>query len=122
VFASVGNQGWWPRGAAMAAYDQQPIEAAGAVSACLAAHAATGERHWLREAGRAFGWFLGANTVGKAMYDPSNGGGFDGLTPQGPSRNLGAESTLSYLTALLEMRLAESRPDVSPVGGVGYAG
>ena len=70
VFASVGNQGWWPRGAAMAAYDQQPIEAAGAVSACLAAHRATGERMWLREAGRAFAWFLGANTVGKTMYDP----------------------------------------------------
>ncbi len=122
VFASVGNQGWWPRGAAMAAYDQQPIEAAGAVSACLAAHAATGERTWLREAGRAFAWFLGANTVGKPVYDPTNGGGFDGLTPDGPSRNLGAESTLSYLTALLEMRLAESRPDVAAKGQVRYAG
>lgn len=122
VFAPVGNQGWWPRGAAMAAYDQQPIEAAGAVSACLEAHAATGERHWLREASRAFAWFLGANSVGMAMYDPTNGGGFDGLTPNGPSRNLGAESTLSYLTALLEMRLAESRPEVAATGGVGYAG
>lgn len=122
VFASVGNQGWWPRGAAMAAYDQQPIEAAGAVSACLAAHKATGERKWLREAGRAFAWFLGGNTVGKALYDPTNGGGYDGLTPEGPSRNLGAESTLSYLTALLEMRLAESRPEAVVAGQVGYAG
>ena len=122
VFAPVGNQGWWPRGAAMAAYDQQPIEAAGAVSACLEAHHATGERRWLREAGRAFAWFLGANSVGKTMFDPENGGGFDGLTPDGPSRNLGAESTLSYLTALLEMRLAESRPEVAASGKVGYAG
>ncbi len=122
VFAPVGNQGWWPRGAAMAAYDQQPIEAAGAVSACLAAHAATGERRWLKEAGRAFAWFLGANSVNATMYDPTNGGGFDGLTPEGPSRNLGAESTLSFLTALLEMRLAESRPDVVAKGAIGYAG
>ena len=82
VFASVGNQGWYPRGAAMAAYDQQPIEAAGAVSACLAAHRATGERKWLREAGRAFAWFLGANTVGVPMYDATNGGGFDGPHPR----------------------------------------
>ena len=122
VFAPVGNQGWWPRGATMAAYDQQPIEAAGAVSACLAAHAATGERRWLREANRAFAWFLGANTVGKAMYDTDNGGGFDGLTPDGPSRNLGAESTLSYVTALLEMRLVESHPEESSLRSMGYVG
>ena len=122
VFASVGNQGWYPRGETMAAYDQQPIEAAGAVSACLAAHRATGERKWLREAGRAFAWFLGANTVGVPMYDATNGGGCDGLTPDGPSRNLGAESTLSYLTALLEMRLAESRPEPTVASRVATAG
>lgn len=122
VFAPVGNQGWWPRGSTMAAYDQQPIEAAGAVSACLAAHAATGERRWLKEAGRAFAWFLGANSLGVPMFDPTNGGGFDGLTPSGPSKNLGAESTLSYLAALLEMRLAESRPEATTAPGVGYVG
>jgi len=121
VFAPIGNQGWWPRGAAKAMYDQQPIEAAGAVSACLQAHAATGERRWLREAGRAFAWFLGANTVGATMYEADSGGGFDGLTPDGPSRNLGAESTLSYLTALMEMRLAESHSWEGATAGVGYA-
>jgi len=54
------------------------------------------------------------------MYDVETGGGFDGLTPCGPSRNMGAESTLSYLTALMEMRLAEARTWSGRVTGVGY--
>ena len=37
-------------------------------------------------------------------YDPSTGGGFDGLTPWGPNLNQGAESTLSFLSTMQRAR------------------
>jgi len=42
-----------------------------------------------------------------ALYDPSTGGCRDGLHPDRPNENQGAESTLSFLMALLEMRRLE---------------
>jgi hypothetical protein len=47
------------------------------------------------------------------MHDPATGGCRDGLHPERANENQGAESTLAYLTALLEMRrseLGEARP------------
>ena len=32
------------------------------------------------------------------MWDPNTGGGFDGLTPNGPNLNQGTESTLALLS------------------------
>jgi hypothetical protein len=45
-------------------------------------------------------WFLGANDLGVTMWDPRTGGGFDGLCPDGPNANQGAESTLALLSTL----------------------
>jgi hypothetical protein len=42
-----------------------------------------------------------------ALYDPSTGGCRDGLHPDRANENQGAESTLSFLMALLEMRKLE---------------
>jgi hypothetical protein len=55
----------------------------------------------------AFNWFLGQNQVQVALYDPRSGGCRDGLHADRANENQGAESTLSFLLALLEMRLAE---------------
>ena len=41
------------------------------------------------------------------LYDPRTGGCRDGLHADRANENQGAESTLSFLLALLEMRLAE---------------
>jgi hypothetical protein len=41
------------------------------------------------------------------LYDSSTGGCRDGLHPDRVNENQGAESTLSFLMALLEMRLLE---------------
>ncbi|MGC1581946.1 MAG: hypothetical protein WA766_10700, partial [Candidatus Acidiferrales bacterium] len=57
----------------------------------------------------AFNWFLGDNDLQIALYDPSTGGCRDGLHPDRANENQGAESTLSFLMALLEMqKLPES--------------
>jgi hypothetical protein len=52
---------------------------------------------------RAFDWFIGDNDVGAPLYDPKTGGCCDGLEPDGVNRNQGAESTLSYVMALLTL-------------------
>jgi hypothetical protein len=53
---------------------------------------------------RAFGWFLGENDLQTTLIDPDTGRCSDGLHPDRPNENKGAESVLSYLLGLLEMR------------------
>jgi len=103
-FVPIGSQGFFRRGGEKARFDQQPIEAAGAVSACLAAYHVTGDSRWRRGAWSAFNWFLGSNDLQLPLYDSVTGGCRDGLHPDRANENQGAESTLSFLTALLEMR------------------
>lgn len=102
-FSPVGSNGFYPRSGRMAKFDQQPIEAAAHISACLVAHRLTGESQWRREAERAYGWFLGRNTVGLPVAVVETGACCDGLETAGVNQNQGAESTLSYLMATLEM-------------------
>jgi hypothetical protein len=95
TFVPVGNDGWYPRGGRKARYGQQPIEAAGMIDASLAAHEADGDPAHLRHAEIALAWFSGGNTAGATLI--SHGGCCDGIDPQGPNPNMGAESTLAYL-------------------------
>jgi hypothetical protein len=103
-FVPIGSQGFCHQGGEKARFDQQPLEAAGAVSACLEAYRATGNSRWRREAWSAFNWFLGDNDLQLPLYDSATGGCRDGLHPDRANENQGAESTLSFLMALLEMR------------------
>jgi hypothetical protein len=99
-FVPVGTNGW-QRDGHRSRYDQQPVEAHSMTSACLAAYAATEDEKWHQEARRAFDWFLGRNDLGMPLYDYTTGGCFDGLSPDGVNLNQGAESTISFLLALL---------------------
>ncbi len=112
-FVPIGSQGFYRQGGEKARFDQQPIEAAGAVSACLEAYRVTGDGRWRRDAWSAFNWFLGDNDLQLPLYDSETGGCRDGLHPERANQNQGAESTLSFLMALIEMRsLRESeRPE-----------
>jgi glycosyltransferase involved in cell wall biosynthesis len=102
-FVPIGSQGFYRQGGDKARFDQQPIEAAGAVSACLQAYRITGDGRWRSEAWSAFNWFLGDNDLQLPLYDSVSGGCRDGLHPDRANENQGAESTLSFLMALLEM-------------------
>ncbi len=95
----VGNQGWYPRGGTPALFDQQPIDAASIVEACVAAYRITGEKKYTACAGKAFAWFLGNNVKGAAIYDSVSGGCRDGLTIAGANPNEGGESTIMYFIA-----------------------
>ncbi|MDF3056354.1 MAG: hypothetical protein K0R17_569 [Rariglobus sp.] len=90
-----------------AEFEQRPIEAGAAVSACLEAFAATRDSAWLEEARRAFEWFLGRNELGEALYDPVTGGCYDALHIDRLNLNQGTEATLAFLLALQEMRILE---------------
>lgn len=107
-FRPIGSNGYYRKGKARARFDQQPIEAFTSVAACLEAFFATHDEFWLNEAHRAFDWFLGRNDLNLALYDPASGGCFDGLHVDRVNLNQGAESTLSFLLALQEMRLVEN--------------
>ncbi len=106
-FVPIGSHGFYSKKTEKARFDQQPIEACAAVSAYLQAYRATGKGRWWKEAWTAFNWFLGDNDLQIALYDPTTGGCRDGLHPDRPNENQGAESTLSFLMALLEMRKLE---------------
>jgi glycosyltransferase involved in cell wall biosynthesis len=106
-FVPIGSHGFYSKTSEKARFDQQPVEACALVSACLQAHRATGKNHWRKEAWFAFNWFLGDNDLQIALYDPATGGCRDGLHPDRANENQGAESTLSFLMALLEMRQLE---------------
>ncbi len=103
-FVPIGSQGCYRQDGEKVRFDQQPLEAAGAVSACLQAYRVTGDGRWRGEAWSAFNWFLGDNDLQLPLYDSVTGGCRDGLHPDRANENQGAESTLSFLTALLEMR------------------
>jgi len=79
-------------------FDQQPIEAAAMADACARAFGLTGDTRWAHGVGLAADWFDGGNDVGAVMWDPTTGGGFDGLEPHGVNRNQGAESTLALIS------------------------
>jgi glycosyltransferase involved in cell wall biosynthesis len=86
------------------AFDQQPVEAAATISACLAASRADEGAEWAAGAMRAFGWFLGENDLQTTLIDPATGSCSDGLHSDRLNENKGAESVLSYLLGLAEIR------------------
>lgn len=107
-YVPIGSNGFYPQGGKRAIFDQQPVEAQTMVSACLAAYQITLDNRWRKEARRVFEWFLGRNSLNLPVYDPTTGGCRDGLHPDRVNENQGAESTLAFLQALLELRLAET--------------
>ena len=108
TFVPIGSTGFYSKGSAKARFDQQPVEACATVSACLQAHLLTSEPFWLDEAWSAFRWFFGDNDLSLPLYDATTGGCCDGLHPDRVNENQGAESTLSFLMALLDMRGMET--------------
>lgn len=107
-FIPIGCHGFYHRGEERARFDQQPIEAYATVAACLTAFRMTGNAHWHSHAQSVFDWFLGRNDLGVSLIDPATGACHDGLQPDWVNQNQGAESTLAFLLALLELRTAEA--------------
>jgi len=115
LFQPVGNRSWYKRGGKKALYDQQPLEASCMVEAASTAFQVTGNKMYYEIACTAFAWFLGKNSKGVIVYNPTTGGAYDGISAQGLNRNQGAEAGLSYLLARLEMELLRKHEFQNPL-------
>jgi len=107
IFVPIGSNGCFTESVEKPRFDQQPVEACATISACLEAYRLTHDQRWSDEAHCVFRWFLGKNDLQASLYDPTTGGCKDGLHPDRVNENQGAESTLSFLMALLEMQRAK---------------
>ncbi len=115
-FRPVGSDSFGRRNRPPQAFDQQPVEAAATISACLAAARVDKQSDWSRTAMSAFDWFLGKNDLKISLVDLETGACMDGLHPDRPNENRGAESVVSYLLGLVEMRRhAETSANVDQV-------
>jgi len=104
LFRPVGSASFGDKRTAPRHFDQQPLEAAATISACLAALRAEGDPAWKSDADRAFAWFLGSNDLSLPLVDLDTGSCRDGLHPERANENRGGESVVSYLLGLAEMR------------------
>lgn len=104
LFRPVGTDSYGLMRTTPRPFDQQPLEATATVSACYAAWRSTGEVAWLGTAKGAFAWFFGENDLKTPLVDAESGSCLDGLHHDRPNKNCGAESVLSYLLALAELR------------------
>ncbi|WP_316978825.1 glycosyltransferase family 4 protein [Shumkonia mesophila] len=112
LFRPVGSRSFGASRTPPEAFDQQPLEAAAAISACLAAWRAEDDPLWKRDAERAFAWFLGANDLAIPLVDVETGSCRDGLHPDRANENRGGESVVCYLLGLSEIRrMARARGD-----------
>lgn len=107
-FRPVGSNGFTLSRSAPLAFDQQPLEAAATIAACVAAHATDPAGGWPAEANRAFAWFFGRNDLAMPLVDAASGSCRDGLHPDRANANCGAESVLAYLMGLADMRSLEA--------------
>jgi len=118
-FRPVGTAGFGETRRPPQAFDQQPLEAAATIAACLAAWRADHSVEWKAEAARVFAWFLGSNDLSVPLVDLETGSCRDGLHPDRPNENRGGESVVSYLLGLSEIRqiarLSEGRAKSAPL-------
>ena len=111
-FRPVGSQTFGDLRRQPRPFDQQPLEAAASIAACLAAWRADGDPGWKAHAARAFDWFLGSNDLRTPLVDTQTGSCCDGLHPDRVNQNRGGESALSYLLGLAEMRSLARVPGI----------
>jgi hypothetical protein len=103
-FVPIGNHGWYEKGKSRSMYDQQSVEASSMTEAALSAYRATENSHYKTMARTIFNWFLGENTQNCFVYNTVTGGCYDGITEKGLNLNQGAEATVCYLSARIELR------------------
>ena len=78
------------------------------VETALAGFRATHNSNFRNVAQTIFKWFLGKNTKELWVYNPNTGSCHDGITPEGLNLNQGAEATVTYLLARLDLEKIKS--------------
>jgi len=115
VFWPIGNRDWYAHGEEKSLYDQQPVEASTMAAAALAGLQSSDDEKYRVMFLRAYGWFVGQNSLKQPLAELPNGACCDGLHSAGVNRNQGAESTLAYLWAeLLKNTLSDVQIESTP--------
>jgi glycosyltransferase involved in cell wall biosynthesis len=102
-FYPIGQRGWLKKDLKMNFFDQQPEEVSTMVLCLIDAYQISSEKKYKDYAIKIFNWFLGENHLKQMVYDINTGGCCDGLGENSLNFNQGAESTIMYLLARLEM-------------------
>ena len=100
----ISNKGWLHNGEEIIPEDkggEQPIDVAYTILALTKFYDVFKEDDYRQKMKIAFNWFLGNNHLYQIIYNPCTGGCYDGLEDTYINLNQGAESTLSYLMAIL---------------------
>ena len=103
IFAPIGHDGWYFKNGKKAHFDQQPVDTASMVQTLSLANKITKKEEYKKDAFTAFDWFLGKNYLNQIVYDESTGGCKDGVGEFSVNLNQGAESTIAYLMARLNL-------------------
>lgn len=103
TYMPIGHSQWYKNKEKRSNYDQQPEDPASMILALVSAYNYTGDKQYKKLADKCFSWFLGNNSLKKALYDYKNGGCYDGLHPDRVNLNQGAESLISYLMSSFTM-------------------
>ncbi|MGJ1433162.1 hypothetical protein ACR79M_16475 [Sphingobacterium spiritivorum] len=99
----IGNASWYSEGGSPCIYGQQPIEVTSLVLLYEEMYSITLEKIYKQRMLTSFLWFFGKNKLGLQLYDPSSGGCCDGLDSHGVNLNQGAESTICFWLAYLNI-------------------
>ena len=101
----VSNDGWWMKGDICKPGGEQPIDVCYTIMTLSLFHQVSQRPAYQEKLHAAFSWYLGNNHLGQIIYNPVTGGCFDGLETDHVNQNQGAESTVCYLIARLQMEL-----------------
>lgn len=104
TYMPIGHARWYKNKKKRSNYDQQPEDPASMILALVRAYTYTGQEQYKTLANTCFSWFLGNNSIKKALYDIESGGCYDGLHPDRVNLNQGAESLISYLMSSFAIR------------------
>lgn len=108
----ISNQGWHKKGKVAHKFGEQPIDVAYTIMTLGLFYDTFGDVTYLKKLRNAFDWFLGKNHLNKIIYNPCTGGCYDGLEEHHVNLNQGAESTVSYLMARLQIEKYSSKNQI----------
>ena len=101
-FKAISNNGWLHKEQVKCnKHGEQPIEVSYTIQALDTFQTILKTDRYSQHIRAIFDWFLGSNSLQQTVYNPSNGGCYDGLEKNNPNLNQGAESTVCYLIARL---------------------
>ena len=99
----ISNKKWFKKKNEKEFYGEQPIEVATTMISLDLFYKITKKKKYKNQLELAFSWFLGNNHLKQIMYNPINGGAYDGLEDKNININQGAESALCFFKAQILM-------------------